>query len=365
MADYLAFIDEYGDCSLSTEKPDCSTHFILTAVLIDPLMLGKIEEQLEVIRKKYFQKGEIKSRKVGNMDKRRIIILNSLSLINFKIFALVVNKKNLVSEGFKFKESFIKYLNKIIDKELYSAFPRLQITVDEHGTTRFMNSLKIYIESNHPADLFNRAEFGFAKSNSNLLVQLADFISGTLARCYDKKKKSEKANEFLNIIRNNIIDIKEWPTIWEKYIFEPSSKDGSHSDAISYVSLTTALNYTNQKHDYSIPINISKIACLKYLIFIYRNVDKYKYISTAELISHININNEKPISEHMFRTKIIGKLRDDGILIASSEKGYKLPATENDLFDFINHSNRTKLATNDKLDLLDKEEYKNLKRLIE
>ncbi|MFN3382982.1 MAG: DUF3800 domain-containing protein, partial [Runella zeae] len=61
-------------------------------------------------------------------------------------------------------------------------------------------------------------------------------------------------------------------------------------------------------------------------------------------------------------------------------KGYKLPAGEQDLYNFINHSNtiiqpllsriqkcrdRILLATNGELDLLSQSEYKLLKKLLD
>ena len=42
---------------------------------------------------------------------------------------------------------------------------------------------------------------------------------------------------------------------------------------------------------------------------------------------------------HYFQTKVIAQLRDAGVLIASSSRGYKLPASESDLYDFVTHSN--------------------------
>lgn len=78
---------------------------------------------------------------------------------------------------------------------------------------------------------------------------------------------------------------------------------------------------------------------------------------------------------HYFRSKVVAKLRDKGILISSSNKGYKLPSSSKDLYEFVNHSNsyiqpmierlikcrnRIKLATKNELDILDHEEFKYL-----
>ena len=83
---------------------------------------------------------------------------------------------------------------------------------------------------------------------------------------------------------------------------------------------------------------------------------------------------------HYFQTKVITPLRDAGVLIASSSKGYKLPANESDLYDFVNHSNaiiepmlsrikkfkdQIRLATDGKLDILDRSEYKIIRKVLE
>lgn len=81
---------------------------------------------------------------------------------------------------------------------------------------------------------------------------------------------------------------------------------------------------------------------------------------------------------HYFRSKIIAKLRDNGVILASSNKGYKLPSSSKDLYDFVNHSNsyiqpmidrllkcrnQIKLATKNKLDIFDHEEFKYLNEI--
>jgi len=97
-------------------------------------------------------------------------------------------------------------------------------------------------------------------------------------------------------------------------------------------------------------------------------------------MEHIKVRRGKAVSLHYFQTKVIAPLRDAGVLIASSSKGYKLPANESDLYDFINHSNaiiepmlsrvkkfrdQIRLATNGKLDVLNKDEYSLIRKVVE
>lgn len=89
---------------------------------------------------------------------------------------------------------------------------------------------------------------------------------------------------------------------------------------------------------------------------------------------YCNLNELRAIkiNQHYFRTNIVSKLRDSGVLIASSNKGYKLPVCLNDLYDFVNLSSLTihpmiqriskcreqiLVATNNEIDILEQREY--------
>jgi hypothetical protein len=84
-------------------------------------------------------------------------------------------------------------------------------------------------------------------------------------------------------------------------------------------------------------------------------------------------------SLHYFQTKVIAQLRDAGVLIASSSRGYKLPASYSDLHDFVNHSNtiiepmlsRAKrfrdqiyTSTDGQVDILAHEEYALIRKFV-
>ena len=88
------------------------------------------------------------------------------------------------------------------------------------------------------------------------------------------------------------------------------------------------------------------------------------------------------MSTQAFRTKIIGGLRDKGVIISgsSAKKGYKIPSNTNELYDFINHGTSIiipmlerlkkcrdiiKLGTLNQVDLFEKTEYAALKKYFD
>lgn len=83
---------------------------------------------------------------------------------------------------------------------------------------------------------------------------------------------------------------------------------------------------------------------------------------------------------HVFRAKIIAKLRDSGVIISSSPDGYKIPSSEKELNDFINRgitiilpmlsrlkkcNDIIKLGTSGNVDLFQKTEYQILANMFQ
>lgn len=126
-----------------------------------------------------------------------------------------------------------------------------------------------------------------------------------------------------------------------------------------------------------------QVNCVKLLLLYFNTYGTKKHIPTRQLIQHLQVGREELLTEHNFRTKVIGKIRDAGVLVVSSSagehKGYKLPASMQDLYKFVSHGNsvimpmlhriavfrdKIKLATLNDIDILDKDEFKGLRDLL-
>lgn len=115
----VAYIDEYGESGFQLDKPNVSTHFIITAIIVEEKDVQELTDKTSDIRKKYFQIGEIKSSKVGRNHTRRKLILNDIIKLPFRVFAFVVDKKLIYQQsGLRYKSSFYKFLNNIVYSEL-------------------------------------------------------------------------------------------------------------------------------------------------------------------------------------------------------------------------------------------------------
>ncbi|MGI4735299.1 MAG: DUF3800 domain-containing protein [Janthinobacterium lividum] len=372
----LAFADEFGTNSFDFDKQ--TSHFIVCSIIINEHDLGLLEIEVEEIRRRNFQTGEIKSLKVGQNHQRRKAILEKLCKLDFQIYAVVINKKLLYSEGFKHKASFYKFANGLVYKELYKTFPNLTLAVDEHGGNDFMLSFKKYVQKNHIGDLFAGANFLVENSKSNLMIQVADFMAGTLGYCFDDTKKSSESDAFLKILEPRLSSINQFPD-YEKLVAENDGSDRSFDVRVSEIALRSALSFIKDKQNTE-QSHSDQISFVKLLLMYHTTYRKKGFVSTKELISHLDAGRGNNISEQYFRTQVVGKVRDAGVLIASNssgDKGYKLPTSADDLYKFIKHSNgiimpmlkRIKraqdimnLATHGELDLLTA--YPNMQKII-
>lgn len=376
----LAFADESGNNSFDFTTQ--GTHFIVASIMINEAEKEDIETALEGIRRKYFQTGEIKSSKVGDNHTRRLLILQEAAKLNFNVYALVTDKQKLYGEGFKYKEPFYKYLSGLLYKELYKAYPRLKLFVDEWGGNDFLRSFKKYVHRNHIRDLFSGAEFETGESKKSIIIQLADFIAGTLGRCYDRGKDLSYRDKFLQVLEPRLSSINHFPKEFKTIQVPEDENANEHDFEISQYATNLAIDFIETKVP-KLQEDIDQINCVK-LLLLHQNVfGARKYLSAKELMKHLEVGREKPLQDQQFRSTVIGRLRDQGLLIASSskgdKKGYRLPTSAYDLVKFLDHGNslvlpilnriqicreRVKLATGNQLDILNKEEFAKLTKIL-
>ena len=128
------FVDESGDPSLDITKEGVSELFVLSAIIVNSKHLEEIEQQTKLIIEKYCQSGELKSNRIKKTGRREVIIKSLTAKIDFKLYALVVDKKAIfLDSGLQYKKSFLKFLNGRLYSPLYKSFNELHVKADEHG----------------------------------------------------------------------------------------------------------------------------------------------------------------------------------------------------------------------------------------
>lgn len=380
-----AFTDEYGAFGWEIDNPSVSTHFIITAIIVKESNLNEYTEKAEAIRKKHFQTSEIKSKNVAGNHSRRQRILNDMLELPFGIFAVCIDKKkcldNMSMKGLRYKQVFYKFMNNIVHRELRRAFQKITIVADEIGSGEYMQSFCKYVNAKQDMpNLFGDATFRFQDSKSDVRIQVADFISGTLAYVYDRHKKGSDVPDYFQMLESKIIRIEPYPKTYETYVLENSAIAEDYDEEIAKLCFAQAVKFIEHNSGTDDPEVSAQIIVLQYLLFRFMNNDTRGYIYTSELKEQLSNTDLRNISDSAFRMKVIGKLRDKGVIIASSQKGYKIPSKQSELYDFINHDAKIvipmlsrlkkcrdliKLGTVNELDLLDHTEYSQLKSFFD
>lgn len=326
------FIDESGDTSIQIQKQGVSNRYILVAVIVGESSVKAVETAARKISKLNFSGAEIKSSKVGNNINRRRRILSQLSTTDFKYYAYVVNKSDIYKEsGLQYKEPFYKYLNGNLYERICLPNSINHIHSDMYGRSDFMESFQKYIRKRYETTFFQSVNFDYVDSKNSHLVQVADFISGTLARCLDKKDDMET----LNVLRRNEIYTYSWPPkISRANDFENLEDSEKYNQIVKEQSVSQAKNFIYKNIESNDSDTQAKIQTLEYLLHRFF-IDPGEYIYSPEIIEHLSKIGLKDIKSQALMSGIIAPLRDSGVVIASCNKGYKIPNSTSDLHDFV------------------------------
>lgn len=375
-----AFINEFGQYGFDFDQPETSTHLIIVSILVKGSDKGILEQEVEKIKRKYVKTKEFDERKID--DNLRMEILHDLKDLPFKVYAYVIDKRKIREDsGVTYEKTFIKFFNRKIFDDLYRTFDTLDLVSKEKGSKEFMQEFITYVKQMCIPDLFNFSTFGFNNSQSEILLEMAEFIAETIAKGYDVKHHSEQYQSFYKLMKNKIITINLWPHDYKHYLYDChlEKADSETDQIIIKQAVNLAYQYIEEHRKSEEEDERVRIDLLKFLLFnLKENPDEYVY--TDEILENLNAIRVNKIKQHYFRSNIVSKLRDYGLLIASSNRGYKLPVCLNDLYDFVNLSSLTihpmiqrvakcrdqiLLATNREIDILEKGEYEYLKRVIE
>jgi len=377
-----AFTDESGNFGWDLSKNGVSVKFIVSSIIVKEGDLDNLRNQVEGIRRTYFQTGEMKSSGIGKNHERRKGILADLLHLPFNIFAVVISKEDITQyPGLHYKKSFYKFMNNIVHKELRKAFKVLTIVADEIGGTDYMRSFSKYVaEREDIPNLLSEADFFFEKSHNDVLIQLADLISGTLSHQFDKSLHDDGSPDYYRMLRRKIIRIEYYPKKIDSYILENNALIGEFDKDIAELCFRQAKIYIDKNENKGEPDEEARVATVKYLLFKFMNENLNKYTPTSELRNQLEFMEIGKVSTRFFRAKIIAKLRDSGVIIGSSSAGYKIPTKERELYEFININNNiimpilhrlkicrdlVKLGTSNELDLFDNTEYRSLQRFFD
>lgn len=345
MAKFTAFIDESGNHDLETQKSGVTKFYVLAAVVVETERLPVLQIEAERLRARHYGNGEIKSSKTD--EKRRLKVLGELHDIDFKFIATVIDKDAIRKDsGLAYKQSFVKFLNGLLYRSLVRTHQDVEIYADQQGREEFMASFRSYITENHIPDLFSTTTVSHVASHENVLVQLADFLAGTIRKVYEGAHSDALEMEFMRFANKAKLAIDEWPPALIPQT--PNQPHVSEHDAVVHaVAMNEASNFIIENDQNPSVDLMPRLLTVRYLLF-KAKFDSQDYVSSAEILKHL-ASRGLELSEHQFKSSVISRLRDQDVLIASSSRGYKIPQTYKDVLDFVELVNGQTLPLLDRL----------------
>lgn len=204
----LVFIDDSGDTGFKFKRGSSAFFVISLIIFDDELEAEKAAVAIKELRRllSFPDDVEFKFFKSSRINRKKF--LQAVNPFKFKIRCLVVDKTIIRSEELRQnKNSFYGYAIKTVLRYSGNSILNAKVKIDGSGDRIFRKSFLTYLRRQ-----LNFGEKRIMKncrlvdSKGNVLIQMADMISGAIRRSYDKRKAD--ATEYKDIIKKHIED--EW-----------------------------------------------------------------------------------------------------------------------------------------------------------
>lgn len=375
----FAFVDESGNTSLNLSSPGVSSHFVILATIVKGTDLERARERASEIRRDAFGQGEMKSSGIAGDDARRVRVLNALRALPVTFYAFVVDKREVwKTSGLIYKKPFLKFLHGKVYNRLFRTFPNLDVIADEHGTIEFMDGFRSYVAENHQPTLFETSTFRFTRSEDDSLLQASDIVAGSIARLFEESRRTSDPHALLAALSGKIVSLEEWPPVYHDLSLRISSAVAHDHDGMvrEYCKNQAALYL--RELDPAMDEDRLREAVLTHLADQSRYTDSDRYVSGAEIVSHLEDVGFTDVSIHILRSTVINHFRDHGVIIASNNTGYKLPTVVSDISNYVERCDavirpmisrlrgardQIRMMSHNELDILAPERYEFLRTL--
>lgn len=205
----LVFIDDSGDPGFKLNRGSTS-HFVIAMVIFDDeLEAEKTAIAIKELKRKLGFSEYMEFRFFKNSKDARIKFMEAIKKFNFRVRCLIVDKAKIYSDELKNnKNSFYAYFIKEVLKHSNNTILDAKLRLDGSGDRIFRKNFFTYLrrELNSEEKKIMR-NCKMVDSKSNVLVQMADMIAGSLNRAENINKKDRQI--YKNIIKNHIEDA--WP----------------------------------------------------------------------------------------------------------------------------------------------------------
>ena len=206
----LVFIDESGDPGFKLNKGSSRFFVVALVTFEDNEEAIACDQRINLLRREINLPEDFEFHFKENSHKRRLEFLKAIAPYNFFYFGIVLNKdpNKLWGEGFKNKESLYKYTCGLVFENAKPYLKNATVIIDQSGHKQFQVQLRKYLRDKANINKTIIKKIKTKRSKGNNLLQLADYIAGTVNRCVLKKKR---ADEYKKFVAHKEIYVQIWP----------------------------------------------------------------------------------------------------------------------------------------------------------
>lgn len=209
----LVFVDESGDTGLKQEKGS-SQFFVVALVVFDDVEEAQAcDQRIGLLKKEIGWPPQEEFHFKRNSNRIREAFLSAVSPYNFFYYGIVVEKdlQKLWGEGFKNKASFYKYVCGLVFENAKGHLSEATVIFDQSSSQDFQRQLAAYLKKKGTQDAGRRMikKVKMQRSQSNHLLQLADYVAGTIYRSILPNR--EEGDTFRRLIAHREIHVQRWP----------------------------------------------------------------------------------------------------------------------------------------------------------
>lgn len=344
------FIDESGTVMSGARE---SNLYICTAVIVSENNKQAVIDGLFGLIKKHKLGTILKSSSIGSNNQRRIAILRDLMSLDFSYLFLLTDKSKFLPDSplEKYKKIRYKFLHKKLNWILEEKNYNLKVIIDKHGSDEFQKECLKYYQKNTQTLFSGTLDIDYADDKDEVILQIADFIGGSLMYCFDKDRKGEHSEQIRQILQRKEVGCEFFPrgtfsTIDTRPIPAADLEEQLYRQL--YNNATLFLDKTEESSDELEQMQYQTLNRL----FIARCYEEpsHQWIYSEDLYEDLK-EQSFDISKRAFTVKVIGGLRYKGIIIAGSPNGYKLALNLEDINNYLAHDNNIVFPMLDKLKL--------------
>lgn len=200
----LVFIDDSGDPGFKIDKGSSPVFVIALVIFDDMLEAEKTAVEIKQLKRDLKFPDNVEFKFHQSRVAVKFKFLERVSKFHFRIRAIVI-KKAIIRSPFLIsnKESFFNYVVMQVLKNSKKSIKKAKLKFDRRGEQKIRDNLRAYLShelDNKSSHVF--IDLKFVDSKTNVLIQLADMVAGTIGAFYKDKNK-----ELLKLIQKRVEDI--------------------------------------------------------------------------------------------------------------------------------------------------------------